>query len=147
MPRDIPKTVQKLLHSPQGWQSVLRTTCYVIRDRPHLASTGLPAFYYRVHRAATSESDALCQRTAQNNMMKAFATAAVCLALCLVDSASAALLLSRPNGDCLSPAISTLNYNIYPASYQLKSIQTSAFSGFETTVSSIPRQQAARSTA
>ncbi|KAF6264139.1 hypothetical protein COO60DRAFT_220758 [Scenedesmus sp. NREL 46B-D3] len=50
-------------------------------------------------------------------------------------SSSAALLLQRPDADCIAPAVTSLQYNFYPRSYQLTSIQpSSSSSGFSTTV-------------
>lgn len=79
-------------------------------------------------------------------MAASFKAAVASILICLFSGAQAALLLSRPTGDCLSPAVSSLNYNFYPDNYQLKSIQSAAYSsGLETTVSFcgcvLPKQQ------
>lgn len=63
--------------------------------------------------------------------------AAVGLLLALfLSTSSAALLLKRPDADCIAPAVTSLQYNFYPKSYQLTSIQpsSSSSSGFSTTV-------------
>uniref|UniRef100_A0A383V7H6 Uncharacterized protein n=1 Tax=Tetradesmus obliquus TaxID=3088 RepID=A0A383V7H6_TETOB len=64
-------------------------------------------------------------------------TAVGLLLALFLSSSSAALLLKRPDADCIAPAVSSLQYNFYPKSYQLTSIQpssTSSSSGFTTTV-------------
>jgi hypothetical protein len=50
---------------------------------------------------------------------------------------AAQLALSRPEGDCLAPAITTTSFNFFPSSYQLQSIlaPSASSSGLETTVS------------
>lgn len=50
---------------------------------------------------------------------------------------AAQLVLSRPEGDCLAPALTTTSFNFFPSSYQLQSIlaPSASSSGLETTVS------------
>eukprot|EP00775_Hariotina_reticulata_P008816 gene8816-8995_t len=64
--------------------------------------------------------------------------AAVLLLLCLAAAgATGALLLSRPEGECIAPALTSLSqqYNFYPKAYQLQSISAStSSSGLSTTV-------------
>jgi hypothetical protein len=64
--------------------------------------------------------------------------AAVLLLLCLAAAgATGALLLSRPEGECIAPALTALSqqYNFYPKAYQLQSISASTLSsGLSTTV-------------
>jgi hypothetical protein len=65
-------------------------------------------------------------------------TAVGLLLALFLSSSSAALLLKRPDADCISPAVTSLQYNFYPKSYQLTSIQpssSSSSSSFTTTVS------------
>lgn len=70
----------------------------------------------------------------------ACAPAALLLLLTMVAApfSSAQLALSRPEGDCLAPALTSLtsSYNFFPSSYQLQSIQAPSVSstGLETTV-------------
>jgi hypothetical protein len=74
----------------------------------------------------------------------ACASAALLLLLTIVAAplSSAQLALSRPEGDCLAPALTSLtsSYNFFPSSYQLQSIQapSASSSGLETTVSTNP---------
>lgn len=50
---------------------------------------------------------------------------AACLALGAAHVAAEGLLLARPEGDCLAPALDSLSYNFWPKPYQLQSIRSS----------------------
>ena len=62
----------------------------------------------------------------------------VLLLLSILGSTAAQLALTRPEGDCLAPAVTTTTFNFFPSSYQLQSIlapRSASTSGLETTVS------------